>query len=188
MKDKDGVYKCNVCGLETGLRSKAWNHASRCGMKKNKKPRKKLLVDCHTCNKSFKSRKALVQHFRVQHQQSRFICALCSKPATFKYRHSFKRHCSLKHSRSGIVPGFKCDWCDYKATQKVNLRRHKLRKHKSFIMVSSLVNIFVDQAVSSSHLNGLCPYERIRLENIRENRALLEELFPKPKVPKAKGS
>ena len=111
-----------------------------------------------------------------------YICVLCTKPITFKYKTSFQRHFQLKHNR-GVASLFACDWCSYEATQKVNLVRHNTRCHKSVSMVSGLVESLVDD---SFELSNMCEYERIRARRIKENKALLELLFPRPQVPASK--
>ena len=184
MVEVNGIYKCQGCGIETGMRSKAWNHACRCGIKRKNAPKKNRLKLCKSCSKSFSSKRTLVKHFRTEHQQTKYICAQCPKPCTFKYKFSFKRHIALKHSKNGTVPFFKCVYCCYRASQKVNLNRHIGRHHKSVKIVSILLDNLVDKALATAHsLPGLCEYEKIRLDNIRERRELFETLFPRPTIP-----
>ena len=172
---ENGIYKCIKCKLETGMKSRAWSHASRCGIQRKNAPKKQSKKTCKSCFKEFCSKRMLVQHFRTEHQKLKYICAQCSVPRTFKYRFSFLRHVALKHNKSGQIPSFNCDYCCYSATQKVNLKRHIRRHHKSVNIVSTLLDNLVAEVVEAS---GLCEWERIRLKNIRENRELFETLFP----------
>ena len=176
---ENGIYKCIKCKLETGMKSRAWSHASRCGIQRKNGPKKPTKRTCKSCFKDFFSKRKLVQHFRTEHQKLKYICAQCSVPKTFKFRFSLLRHVALKHKKSGQMPSFKCEYCCYGASQKVNLKRHIRRHHKSVNIVSTLLDNVVDEAVEVS---GLCEWERIRHKNIRKNRELLETLFP-PEIP-----
>ena len=192
MQNVDGIYKCRLCDKETVLRSKAWNHSSRCGLKKKKKDPKQKSHACKTCTQSFQSKRKLHQHFRVEHQMVKFICVECPSPVTFKYKNSIRRHHALKHKKLGIGSSFNCDWCHFKATTRFNLKRHVGRIHKITLMVSSLLDTVVESAVSATIIpasvtndavNELCEYEKIRQENIREKELVFRSLFPEKVKP-----
>ena len=175
MKQVNGVFKCSICSFESGWKSKAWSHSSRCGLNMKKGPRKPKVKTCGTCQEIFRSQKDLIKHFRSKHQVSSYYCVLCPKPTSFKFKNSFKRHCQLKHNNSKAATMFNCIWCRYQATQKSNLRRHILRLHKNVAFADSLVDFVIEEAINEI---GLCEYERIRLNNLREKRKVFQELFP----------
>ena len=189
IKEKDGVFKCDKCGMETGWKSKAWNHATRCGLVKKPRRRRINIKTCSSCKATFKTKKELVKHFQAEHQICRYVCVLCSKPVKFKFKQNFRRHHTMKHSSSDARPVFRCNWCCYKASQKYNLVRHVKRVHKSVALVSSVVDFVIHEAVS---VISLCKYERIRRDNMIENGRMLEILFPtdedKQKMSKPKES
>ena len=174
IKEVDGVFKCSNCSFESGWKSKAWSHSSRCGLNEKKAHRKPRLKTCGTCHEIFRSRKDLIKHFRSEHQVSTYFCVLCPKPTSFKFKNSFKRHCQLMHSKSAATM-YKCNWCRYQATQKTNLRRHIQRIHKTVTFAENLVELVIEKAIMEV---GLCKWERIRLNNLREKRRMLQELFP----------
>ena len=45
----DGIFKCSCCGQATGQRSRAWSHATRCGLKRKNAPRKIKPKTCADC-------------------------------------------------------------------------------------------------------------------------------------------
>ena len=181
IREKDGIFKCVLCGLETGLRVKAWNHSTRCGFGKKLKKRKVKERTCKECNGKFSSKKKLIKHFRAQHQKVKFICASCPRPRMFKFKYSLKRHHVLKHTVAAAESLFKCSWCLYEASQKSNLKRHILRNHKFVKMVTDLLESLLENAVRISEEEvGLSAYERIRLDRIREITRFRETLFPSP--------
>ena len=181
ISEVNGIFKCRGCQLAMGMRSKAWNHATRCGKKKNA-PRKARVRTCISCRMSFSSKRDLVKHFRSEHQTLKFVCIQCPTPSTFKYKFSFMRHLALKHNKPGLAPSFKCKICSYRTSQKANIKRHIGRVHKSFHRVSMLVDDLVNSAVEES--SKMCAWERIRLNNIRERQELFETLFPETEIPK----
>ena len=186
IREKNGIFRCVLCGLETGLRGKAWNHSTRCGLKKKLKKRKVKETICKVCNEKFSSKKKLIQHFRAQHQKVKFLCVSCPRPRMFKFRYSLKRHHALKHTVPGAEHLFKCHWCQYEASQKSNLKRHISRHHKSVKMVTYLLESLLENAVKiADEQIGLCAYERIRLDRIREIERFRETLFPghKSEIP-----
>ena len=191
IKERNGIFKCEKCGMETGWKSKAWNHATRCGLVKKPARKRIKLKTCRSCNAAFKNKKDLTKHFQAEHQVCRYTCVLCSKPIRFKFKQNFRRHHSLKHSNSDARPVFSCKWCSYKASQRYNLSRHVTRVHKSVGVVSNVVDKIIEEAVL---VIGLCEYERIRRDNIQEKSRLFESLFPsdddkdaqkKPKLKKS---
>ena len=175
IKEVNGVFKCSVCSFETGWKSKAWSHSNRCGLNVKKAPRKPKVKTCSACKENFQAQKDLNKHFRSEHQTSSYFCVLCPKPTSFKFKNSFKRHCQLKHNKSHTATTFKCSWCRYQATQKTNLKRHIQRLHKNVRFAVSLLDHVIEEAIIES---GLCEYEKIRLNNLREKRKVFLELFP----------
>ena len=175
IKEVNGVFKCSVCSFETGWKSRAWSHISRCGLKWKKAPRKTKVKTCSAYKENFQTQKDLNKHFRSKHQTSSYYCVLCPQPTSFKFKNSFKRHCQLKHNKSHTATTFQCSWCKYQATQKTNLKRHIGRVHKTVRFVASLLDLVIKEAIIES---GLCEYEKISLNNVREKRKVFLELFP----------
>ena len=111
---------------------------------------------CDTCSKHFSQQGPLIVHKRT-HTGERLECSLCE--ATFAAKHNLKYHLAYTHSIGMHQTNFTCkvcnrsftrkltlqhhilthiglkqhlcDFCDYKATTKENLRRHlkTCRKH-----------------------------------------------------------
>ena len=182
ISEVNGIFKCRGCHLAVGMRSKAWNHATRCGQKKKNAPKKAEVKTCKSCRKSFSSKRDLVKHFRNEHQTLKFVCTQCPTPSSFKYKFSFRRHLALKHNKVGLAPSFKCQICSYRTSQKANIQRHITRVHKSFHRVSMLVDELINSAVEES--SKLCAWERVRLNNIRERQEIFATLFPEKVILK----
>ena len=82
----NGVFKCSICSFESGWKSKAWSHSSRCGLNMKKGPRKPKVKTCGTCQEIFRSQKDLIRHFRSEHQVSSYFCfqlSSCHQPVHY---------------------------------------------------------------------------------------------------------
>ena len=82
---------------------------------------------CGTCEKMFKTRRSLVRHYDMFHDEKKtnelFQCAEC--PASFKHKVSFTRH-----QKSHNVVCLKCSHCKSTFKRSDNLRRHLKLVHK----------------------------------------------------------
>jgi len=81
---------------------------------------------CDQCGKSFLSKEGLKFHANVHKEDKPYKCDVCEKG--FSAPASLKNH-KLLHT--GEV--FKCEFCDYTAVQKGNLKSHRIKIHKTSI-------------------------------------------------------
>ena len=112
--------------------------ASKIDQNENSKSKKKkkssgfLSTDddktCATCGKSFPTRGRLELHMNVhkEDKEKPFKCDVCEKG--FSASASLKNH-KLLHT--GEV--HKCEYCEYTAVQKGNLKTHRLKLHKDLL-------------------------------------------------------
>jgi len=101
--------------------------------KKNKKrktndvPESEVITDdktCGRCGKRFPSAGRLKLHMNVHKDDKPYKCDVCEK--RFSGPASLKNHKLLHTGES-----FKCEYCDYSAVQKGNLKTHRLKVHKN---------------------------------------------------------
>merc|ERR1719186_2583000 len=101
-------------------------------LKKNKKRNdvtESEVVDgktCGKCGKRFASAGSLKLHLNVHKENKRYKCDVCEKG--FSAPASLINHKSLHTGET-----FKCEYCDYSAVQKGNLKNHRLKVHKDII-------------------------------------------------------
>ena len=81
-----------------------------------------------------------VKFNRLVHSDAseRYVCVTCQK--TFSEWKNFKRHGNEVHSETGWVS---CKFCSLKTKRMYDLKRHYNRKHKSAVIVASLINDIV---------------------------------------------
>ena len=135
--DHNPGFTCRLCKFSTGILLKAKTHAVSCGETRKKSLKKKELP-CSECELKFRSKKALVKHFRQVHQMSSYKCSKCSK--SYKNRKSYTLH--LKQHDTEFVSKFQCDHCNYKTRDNWCLNRHKELKHPNKIhnMCLNIIN------------------------------------------------
>ena len=80
-------------------------------------------IECNVCFKMYENESKLKEHKRKNHQ-GEALCDLCQ--AKFKSITALRIHIKSKHE--GVR--YKCHLCDYKATQKGDLKRHIERHMK----------------------------------------------------------
>ena len=83
---------------------------------------------CATCGKMFPSAGRLALHMNVHKDEKErpYKCDVCEKG--FSAPASLKNH-KLLHTGEK----FKCEYCDYTAVQKGNLKSHRLKLHKDVL-------------------------------------------------------
>ena len=82
---------------------------------------------CQKCDKSYKEKGNLNQHFKVAHDGMRFKCNICNK--TFSAKHSMEVHKNDKHfDKVGERP--KCELCNKEYTKNCHVLRHIREVHK----------------------------------------------------------
>ena len=82
---------------------------------------------CKVCGLSFSSKRDLTKHMIIIHTEKNprpFLCDICEKG--FLHSSSLNSH-KLVHTAG---KSYECEFCDYAAVQKGNLKTHKLRRHK----------------------------------------------------------
>jgi len=95
---------------------------------------------CNQCGKSFPSTGRLKIHMNVHKDDKAkpFKCDVCEKG--FSSAASLKNH-KLLHT--GEV--HKCEYCEYTAVQKGNLKTHRLKIHKDLLEVNESNNVSIGQ-------------------------------------------
>ena len=81
---------------------------------------------CGRCGKRFPSAGRLKLHMNVHKEEKPFKCDVCEKG--FSGPASLKNHKLLHTGES-----FKCEYCDYSAVQKGNLKTHRMKVHKNML-------------------------------------------------------
>jgi len=81
---------------------------------------------CGQCGKSFASAARLNLHMNVHKEDKPYKCDQCDKG--FSAPASLKNH-KLLHTGET----FKCEFCEYSAVQKGNLKSHRLKNHKDML-------------------------------------------------------
>lgn len=106
--------KCDLCDYETGNKVSMNNHIN-----------KHIRISCDQCDYTATTKAVLKVHVDIKHTNSiiKFTCEKC--PTLFKLRSSKRRH--FQSSHEGLRHD--CNLCDFKATQKGDLKRHVERKH-----------------------------------------------------------
>jgi len=112
--------------------------------KVKRKPIKSYAIDnestdeaCKVCGISFSSKRDLTKHMNILHTEKNlrpFLCDICDK--------GFLHSSSLNSQKLVHTAGksFECEFCDFAAVQKGNLKTHKLRRHKDILNTNSQVN------------------------------------------------
>merc|ERR1719427_2176787 len=108
-----------------------------CGVNKDHSKKKKKrnsvpeseVVDgktCGQCGKRFASASSLKLHLNVHKEDKPYKCDVCEK--------GFSAPASLtNHKLLHTGETFKCEYCDYSAVQKGNLKSHRWKVHKDII-------------------------------------------------------
>lgn len=107
---------CEVCN-ETfrricDLRRHMWKHSS---VKR---------FTCDICDYGSDKRGNIISHMRKHTKDKNYVCSVCGK--LYKTEQSLKLHVRTAHLK---LRPFKCDVCDYSASQPVHLRRHQVLHH-----------------------------------------------------------
>ena len=107
---------CEVCN-ETfrricDLRRHMWKHSS---VKR---------YTCELCDYGSDKRGNIISHMRKHSGEKTFACQICTK--MYKTEQSLKLHVKTAHLK---LKPYKCESCDYAASQPVHLRRHKVLHH-----------------------------------------------------------
>nr|CAH7757017.1 unnamed protein product [Callosobruchus chinensis] len=127
------VYECPNCTYKTTLSTNLTKHVLRnCEVTAQQN-----FKACKHCNKTFRSRKILNDHFTKVHpdlivtgSSTRYECTRCAYKTIIKSKldeHMLTNHPDLPESDDGKM--HECPKCSYKTTAKLNLDNHILRKH-----------------------------------------------------------
>merc|ERR1719186_261630 len=103
------------------------NHSKK-KKKRNSLPESEVVhgKTCGQCGKRFASAGSLKLHLNVHKEDKPYKCDVCEK--------GFSAPASLtNHKLLHTGETFRCDYCDYSAVQKGNLKSHRLKVHKDII-------------------------------------------------------
>ena len=79
---------------------------------------------CGVCNKHFKTKSMLKQHFQSVHEKIKYSCNICEYQATTKG--SLKKHIHSVHEKIK----YPCNLCEYQATRRGSLKNHIQSVHE----------------------------------------------------------
>merc|ERR1712227_978397 len=106
-------FICDVCGSSFRIVSQLQTHITKIHAKiKNHR--------CLVCEKTFFTKRELVEHTRTHTGEKPYQCQVCDK--RFAHQGSLRTHMT---AHTGERP-YKCDLCEMTFTQSSNLSRHKL--------------------------------------------------------------
>ena len=144
-------YKCEMCNFSTFIKVKLEQHTNikHLGMKED--------TPCDQCDYNPKDKRNLTKHKKAVHEGVRYSCNFCEYKA--KWQQCLSDHiasihegrkfqcaqCGKQFSRSGILQlhmkdvhkgggSYKCQFCEYHATKKSNLKVHFQKMHKPFTL------------------------------------------------------
>ena len=141
-------YKCEMCNhkvFSSKLNLEKHTNIKHLGMRED--------TPCDQCDYNPKDKRNLFKHKRAEHEGVRFSCHFCEYKT--KYQQSLKEHissiheekktqcaqCGKQFSRPSILSKhmknvhggggrYKCQFCEYHATEKKNLKVHFQKIHK----------------------------------------------------------
>ena len=117
-KDK---FTCNDCGKQ--LLSKLSFKLHREAIHEQKK------YACDICDRKFTQKTPLNTHMkRIHFQEANYNCSKCERPP-FVTSEALKRHEKI-HERNGEKT-HKCDQCDFKGYDKIQVQKHKVSVHST---------------------------------------------------------
>ncbi|KAI5634970.1 zinc-finger associated domain (zf-AD) domain-containing protein [Phthorimaea operculella] len=131
-----GEYKaemaCQYCGKFIKGRNRIYRHLKR---------HTEQSVQCEVCLKTLKGKVSLQQHMRRHSGVKSYTCEKCA--------HSFYTIAELSnHKRTAhnkVKVWFKCDLCEYKASRKEIIKRHKA-KHTETNVPCTICGMFLESA------------------------------------------
>eukprot|EP00092_Neocalanus_flemingeri_P010726 GFUD01011554.1.p1 GENE.GFUD01011554.1~~GFUD01011554.1.p1 ORF type:complete len:326 (+),score=87.01 GFUD01011554.1:56-1033(+) len=131
---EEGTDEENVDNSESLDENERGNDEGRPKTKKSKKLNCKNVSElavsddntCGQCGKTFPSAGRLKLHMNVHSEDKPYKCDVCEKG--FSAPASLKNH-KLLHTGET----FKCEYCDYSAVQKGNLKSHRAKVHKDVL-------------------------------------------------------
>ena len=114
-KSRDELFQCNEC-------DKLFLHQFE--LNKHAVTHEAPSFVCHFCEKRFKRKKALLQHYDVFHADNApvFKCSKC--PLSFNVKSNLTRHFKT-HTRENYI----CKFCDAIFTRCDSYKRHLLKMH-----------------------------------------------------------
>lgn len=124
------VYVCEQCGKFYRARKTLKDHFLREHAKDKDDEPLYLYISgnkyqCPLCFKNFHSGSELVSHTKKHTGESRSVCCLCGK--VYSSVHGLRRHMENVHADMKPRP-FRCELCDYAASNKWHLKEH-YRRH-----------------------------------------------------------
>jgi hypothetical protein len=151
-------FTCNSCEFVSGIRIVAKTHAVNCDLKQQKRRKRSKVYNCTECEGSFDSKRYLDKHFRTAHVTSSYNCSTCG------YKNSSRRN-YMKHLRSHdkkYSPGFKCDFCSFRAKDTWHLDKHTFSHFKNTNAkslngaLSTFCPMSVGVCLTEFQVQGLC--------------------------------
>ena len=105
---------------------------------------------CQKCDKSYKEKGNLNQHFKVAHDGMRFECNICKKP--FSAKHSMEVHKNDKHFDKGKK--YPCNLCDRIFNDPGSRLRHVKVTHEDIRLKCEFCNkTMSDKGTQGTHQN-----------------------------------
>ena len=119
---KDLHYKCLKCHEVVDELKKLQNHYVEIH---------KISFDCFICEKKYRKKNTLSQHFSNAHNYKKFSCGECDYSTYTKA--NFYRHI-VSHKRN---TGHKCTYCSYRSAKIQIVISHEMDKHKNKRLIQS---------------------------------------------------
>ena len=115
---------------------------------------------CTYCEFKSDSKTKLTIHIRANHEEIRFVCALCDK--TFKRKDYLKAHIACGHEEKSQ---YNCSLCSYKCEQKSRMDRHveEVHEKKNRLKCELCTKTFSASACMTAHVAAV--HEKVKPEH-----------------------